>query len=259
MPNGSSRIYVFRTSGGPGNDPFRKLYLIGGVILALFLLSFALSGRDRLVGSLIESLVTIPVVLISLTFHEWAHAAMAVFLGDSTPARMGRLSLNPMRHLELFGTLMLVFTNFGWAKPVPVDPSNFRIPGRAMMAVSLAGPVSNLFLAFCGGGLLWVGYRVIPTMVLPIMVSKLFIAFALSMIIINLSLACFNLIPLPPLDGSKVLAYFLPPRYRLQYRAIEEMGPFLLVMLLAFGLVGAFLSPLVRFGYTSILNFWGLV
>ncbi|HNW34217.1 MAG TPA: site-2 protease family protein [Candidatus Ozemobacteraceae bacterium] len=259
MPNGSSRIYTFRSPGGMGDNPFRKLYLIGGIIVALFLISFALAGPERLMGSLIESLVTIPVILISLTFHEWGHAAMAVFLGDTTPARMGRLSLNPMRHLELFGTLMLLFTSFGWAKPVPVDPSNFRIPGRAMMAVSLAGPALNLFLAFCGGGLLWLGYRLIPTFALPIMFSKLFIAFSLSMIIINLSLACFNLIPLPPLDGSKVLAYFLPPRYRLQYKAIEEMGPFLLVMMLAFGLVNSILSPMIGFGYKSILQIWGLI
>lgn len=242
-----------------GGNPFHKLYLIGGIIIALFLLSFALAGPAKLVGALINSIVTIPVILISLTVHEWAHAAMAVFLGDSTPARMGRLSLNPMRHLELFGTLMLLFSSFGWAKPVPVDPSNFRIPGRAMMAVSLAGPGSNLFLAFCGGGLMWLGSRFIPVLGLPLIVGKLYFAFALSMVLINLSLACFNLIPLPPLDGSKVLAYFLPPKYRIQYRAIEEMGPFLLIMLLAFGVVNQIMSPMIGFGYKTILDIWGLI
>jgi len=259
MPNGSSRVYVFRSPGGTGGNPLHKLYLIGGVIAALFLLSFALAGPGRLMASLISSAVTIPVVLIALTVHEWAHAAMAVFLGDPTPERMGRLSLNPLRHLELFGTLMLLFTHFGWAKPVPVDPSNFRIPGRAMMAVSLAGPGSNLVLAFCGGGLMWLGARFIPTLGIPPLFGELYLAFAVSMVIINLSLACFNLIPLPPLDGSKVLSYFLPPRYRVQYRAIEEMGPFLLIMLLAFGLVGQIMSPMINFGYKAILDAWGLV
>ncbi len=242
-----------------GGNPLNKLYLIGGIIVALFLLSYAMAGPGRLVASLISSAVTIPVVLIALTVHEWAHAAMAVFLGDPTPERMGRLSLNPFRHLELFGTLMLLFTNFGWAKPVPVDPSNFRIPGRAMMAVSLAGPGSNVLLAFCGGGLMWLGARFIPALGIHPIAGELYLAFAVSMVIINLSLACFNLIPLPPLDGSKVLAYFLPPRYRVQYRAIEEIGPFLLIMMLAFGLVSRIMSPMISFGYNAILDVWGLV
>lgn len=257
MPQGSSRIYVFRSPGGSGpGDIYRKLVIIIGIIIALFLLAGVLDNPGKMIEDLIEYVILIPIILISLSFHEFAHAAMADFLGDPTPRKSGRLSLNPLRHLDPVGTLMLLFTKFGWAKPVVVNPNNFRIPKRAMMSVALAGPLSNLLLALIGGGLMKLLYMYqtivsYPTALLMKTTIDLFI-------IINIGLAVFNMIPLPPLDGSRVVSYFLPARYRSTYREIEAMGPLILLGLFMFGLIGGILGPAVRFGYEQILSLYSI-
>ena len=248
MPNGPTRIYVFRPPPDGPNGQWAKLKLILGVIIGLYLLSLALSGPGSLLRTLQIYLVFIPVILLSLTVHEFAHAVMADFLGDPTPRRMGRLSLNPLRHLDLFGTIMLFFTHFGWARPVQVNPENFRVPQRAMLSVALAGPLSNIALAALGAGMLKLSTMILAENVVPPMLMQIALLFCASLILINLSLATFNLLPFPPLDGSRVVAYFMPPRYRLQYRSFEEMGPLLLLILFALGAIGVLLSPLITNG-----------
>ena len=265
MPSGPSKIYVFRggnySNGGPaGYDPYRKLKIILFFILGLYLLDLLLSGTQTMISKLVENAILIPIILISLTIHEFAHALMADFLGDPTPRHMGRLSLNPMNHLDLFGTILLFFSNFGWAKPVQVDPRNFRVPDRAMMSVSLAGPLSNIILAFLGGALCKIFTMTQPG-VSPILLLKTTLTghTLITFIVMNLGLAFFNLIPLPPLDGSKVLSFFLSPRLRFKYQEYEAMGPIFLILFVSFGFVGKLLEVPIQFSIELIFKSVSLI
>jgi Zn-dependent protease len=172
------------------------------------------------------------VLLIAFTIHELAHALTANYLGDLTPKRQGRITLNPIAHLDLFGSIMLVVSGFGWAKPVMVNPYNMRgNPRTSMAVVAAAGPISNLIMAVATSipfqtGLLQPAFFAegnIPSL-----------AFILTQFVwINLILAFFNLIPIPPLDGYKILIGILPLEIGVQLRPLEQYG-FLLLMALIF-------------------------
>ncbi len=179
---------------------------------------------------LISRIVTL---IIALTVHEFSHAFIADRLGDRTPRANGRLTLNPLKHLDVLGSLMLIVAGFGWAKPVPVNPYALRQRSRsALMWVSLAGPGSNLLLALAAGLIL--RFRLVPWQAsagfLPSAAEFLF-----TFLSINLILLLFNLIPLSPLDGEKILEFFLPPSIAVKYARIQPYGPILLMVLL-FGL-----------------------
>lgn len=173
------------------------------------------------------------VLLIAFTIHELAHAVTADFLGDPTPRRMGRITLNPLKHLDPIGTLLLLIAGFGWAKPVMVNPMNMRgNPRTAMAIVAAAGPLSNIVMALLAAIVFRLGlvdYPVpLPTGSLP---SLAFILF--EFIWINLILAFFNLLPVPPLDGSKILFAILPGELVYRLRPLEQFG-FLILMALIF-------------------------
>ena len=176
----------------------------------------------------------IVILLIALPVHELAHAWTAHYFGDSTPERNGRLSFNPLAHLDPLGALMLLFAGFGWAKPVPINP--YALEKRAPYAnllVSLAGVVANFILAILAAipfrfGL--IQYYSVPGSFLP-SPSELLLQF----IIINLALMLFNLIPLAPLDGEKVLSYLLPPKLSRYMDIIRPYGPLVLLALLVAG------------------------
>lgn len=182
--------------------------------------------------SMQQLLLLAPPILIALTIHEFAHAYVANRLGDPTARMLGRLTLNPLKHLDPLGTLMLFIANFGWAKPVPVDPQYFRNPKRDMLLVALAGPVSNLILAFIAG--MSLRFTSFETSTLPESVFILFKMIRYSLFI-NLVLAFFNLIPIPPLDGSKILRSLLPETLLAPYLRFEQYGPFLLLGLIVLG------------------------
>jgi Zn-dependent protease len=238
-------------------ESFNRLLVIGSVILFLFVVSLALQSTGSLLNSAFYYIFLVPVILLSLTIHEYAHALMADFLGDPTPRRMGRLSLNPLRHLEIFGTLLLFFAGFGWAKPVVVDPANFRVPRRAMLSVALAGPLSNLLLAFFGAALLKLLASSLDILALSATSAVILFKFCETMIVINLSLAIFNLLPIPPLDGSRITSYFLPNKYRLQYRQFEQLAPMLLLILFAVGGLGMLLSPAIGYSFNLLNELFG--
>ncbi len=177
-----------------------------------------------------EKIVLLIVAATALPVHEFAHAYVAYKLGDSTARYQGRLTLNPLSHLDPIGTLMLVFVGVGWAKPVPINPRNFQNPKLGMALSSLAGPVSNLIL----GLVLMIIYKLMVTAGLISGSSALFMVSTILSIMIstNVYLAVFNLLPIPPLDGSRLLFYFLPERYYFQIMRYERfifMGVFFLL------------------------------
>lgn len=197
-----------------------------------------------------------PVILIALTFHEFAHGLMALKLGDTTARDEGRLTLNPISHLDIFGTVMLLFGPFGWAKPVPVNPRNFKNPKRDLLLVSLAGPVSNIILA------LLFGYSMRAIMsYYPSLLSGNLNYFLQLSILINIGIAFFNMIPIPPLDGSKVLLGLLPntwiPGYLNKSRYLPTI--FMGLLLVEWGLHIPVFSTLLNPFYHPFNDFWQFI
>ncbi len=197
--------------------------------------------------SLPEIIARAVVLLIAFTLHELAHAVTADYLGDPTPRRMGRITLNPLAHLDPFGTILLLVSGFGWAKPVMVNPANMRgNPRTAMAIVAAAGPISNIFLASLAAIPVRLGLIDLNNASFGFFPSPGFLLF--EFIWINLILAFFNMIPIPPLDGSKILAAILPPDLAYRYRTLEQYG-FLILMLVVMVLPSItgidILSPLV--------------
>jgi Zn-dependent protease len=163
------------------------------------------------------------VLLVAFTIHELAHAVTADYLGDSTPRRMGRITLNPLAHLDPFGTIMLLISGFGWAKPVMVNPMNWRGNPRTSMAiVAVAGPLSNLFLATLFVIPIRLGWVGLTVAVDP--GGDMLGFFLVQFIWINLILLFFNLIPIPPLDGYKILTGILPYEMAYRLRPLEQYG-----------------------------------
>lgn len=210
--------------------------------------------------AIINLLLSVPVILLALTVHECAHGYVAYLCGDSTAKAFGRLSLSPAKHLDLMGTLCMLIAGFGWANPVPVNMRYLRKPKRDMVLVSLAGPASNLLLAFLSAafaGLTNYIYIVNRFYLSGNTVVTLFnCAYTLFylMVIYNIGLALFNLIPLPPLDGSKILAGLLPNHLSARYLQIQRYTPqiFLAIMLLSFTSIGDVLFLPLKWGRTEL-------
>jgi Zn-dependent protease len=195
--------------------------------------------------SLRELLLLLPAILVGLTFHEFAHGWVADRLGDRTARYQGRLTLNPLAHIDPVGFLMLVLFRFGWAKPVPVNPYNLRgDPARGMLMIALAGPAANLLVALVTALLLGTGV----THLIPY--GYYFLLLTLQ---INVVLAVFNLIPVPPLDGSKILAGLLPRQSHFLYQ-METYGTIILLLLLFTGILGKILWPVVNFIVNILLT-----
>lgn len=217
-----------------------------------------------------QALTTIAVAavpaLLGIILHEVAHGWMASRCGDPTAAMMGRLTLNPIPHIDPTGLLVFVLTSlsgsfvFGWAKPVPVDPRYFHKPARDMMLVALAGPLTNFLLAILFALLLWSIVHQFPPQAWQHSNTYLFFLKTLHVgIFINVGLGWLNLIPIPPLDGSKILAYVLPGRIALPYLRLERWGFVLLLLLLFTGILGKVLGPLVTDSVMALLSILGLL
>lgn len=177
-------------------------------------------------------IITIPTILYALTIHEYFHGWTANRLGDPTARLQGRLTLNPLAHIDIAGALCFIFAHFGWGKPVPVNPYNFKNPKRDNMIVSFAGPASNFISAFLFGIL----FQILRNAhFIPLNLSSLLFNLLLSGIIMNLSLAFFNMVPLFPLDGSHILEGLLPYPMAMKYKEIERYSPFILLGLIVMG------------------------
>lgn len=201
--------------------------------------------------SLFEILLGVPITLIALTGHELAHAWVSTKLGDPTPRLEGRLSLNPLAHLDIMGTILMILTGFGWAKPVGVNPMYYKNRKGGMALVAAAGPIANFIMAFVT--MLILGIFIVINNVYGVFgasiqtISLICQTFALR----NVAFMVFNLIPIPPLDGSKILGMFLPDK--IYYKVLQyERYAIIIIMLLSFS--GA-LDKILFFGYNNIYLF----
>lgn len=191
-------------------------------------------------------LYSLPGVILAFTVHEFSHGLAAYVLGDNTAKHYGRLTLNPIAHIDPLGFLCLVLTQrFGWAKPVPVNDMNFKNRRMGMLLVSLAGPVSNFITAF----VLALLYALFYDKMSNVMISIFGIAY-----IINLSIGVFNLIPIPPLDGSNILDAFLSNRQRFFMRRYAMYSNIIMLLLVFSGIIGSILNPFIE-GLNTLINF----
>ncbi len=177
-----------------------------------------------------ELILSAPAILFGLTIHEFSHGYAAFILGDPTAKQSGRLTLNPLKHLDPLGTILLFlpWTRFGWAKPVPINPNNFKNPLRDFAISALAGPISNFMVAIFAG----IVARILTALGVNGFAWKLTSYF----VIINLILCFFNLIPIPPLDGSRLIYYLLPPELAARYGRLEQYNFLSLIVIFVIGL-----------------------
>ena len=214
---------------------------------------------SNFVPQLISLLFSLPCVLIAITFHEVAHGYAANRLGDPTAAALGRLTLNPLKHLDPIGTICMLLFHFGWARPVPINTRYFKKPRRDMAIVALAGPLTNIALAFLGVLL----YHIVGAIAAGwYMTSNSFARTAVSLTVLflnnflrlNASFAIFNLIPIPPLDGSRLLSLILPPKWAFKLIEYERWIALGMLVLLYIGVLDGPLSFLVN-GLISGMDF----
>lgn len=196
---------------------------------------------DDFGGFLIRAIVSLPGIIIAMVIHEWAHARVAYALGDYTPKLEGRLTLNPSAHVDIFGLLMLFIVHFGWAKPVHINPNNFKNPRRDDILVSLAGPMSNLIMAFVTM-VVWV---VLVQLDVPLSEGAASVIHLI--MIININFAIFNMLPIPPLDGSQILRNLLPYQLSEYFMYVERYSFLILIIFLMTPILGYIFLPLQRF------------
>ena len=227
----------------------RFIYILLGAMLLSTLMSYSQM-------ELLSLLLTLPAVIIAITFHEYAHAWAADKLGDDTPRMQGRLNLNPMSHIDPAGFILLMFAGFGWGKPVQINPRNFNRNVRmdkGEMLVSLAGPLMNFVLAIISAFVLGAVYMFSSADFFFSTTGSIIYILLQQILAINIGLGVFNLIPLPPLDGSKIFINYLPYKAR---RWVIEHGHLFYYIFLAIwitGLAGLIISPIINLIYEGLM------
>ena len=224
-----------------------------GIFLALWLRVGYTETMNRILyyfQNPLQLLYMLPAVLLGLTFHEWGHAYAAYRLGDPTAKNMGRLSLNPLDHFDPLGVLCMLLLGFGWAKPVPVNYRNFKNFRRDNIIVSLAGVTMNVLIVLVFSGL----FVLLARSNYALLYNEAFVNIFFNIISMNTCLCVFNLIPIPPLDGSKVLAMFLPNSAYGQLMRYERYGILVLLALSWLGLGGNFLGNAIYGVYEALFH-----
>lgn len=235
----------------------RVLYVVITIMVFMTLANYISNP-----GALFGLLASIPGVLIAITFHEFAHGFVAYKLGDNTAKNEGRLSLNPLDHLDPIGSLMLLFAGFGWGKPVHVNPRNYTRKismekGEAI--VSAAGPIMNFLLAIIFTLIYYAIYKFAGSQLLSSTVGGIIMLLISYTISINIGLGVFNLIPLPPLDGSKIIMPFLPYKAKEWFTNNEQLFSLVFVVLWITGIAGTIISPAINLVTTGILSLGKLI
>ncbi len=235
----------------------RTLYIIIAVMVGITVMRYA-TNPDML----FSLVLSIPGVLVAITFHEFAHGYAAYKLGDNTAKSEGRLSLNPFDHLDPIGTLMLVVAGFGWGKPVHVNPMNYTRKmsmekGEAI--VSFAGPLMNLILAIIFTLIYFAIYKFAGISFILSTTGNIVMLLISAIITINIGLGIFNLIPLPPLDGSKIIMPFLPSNVKQWFKNNEQIFYMVFVILFVTGIAGDIISPVISLVSTGLMNLGSLI
>lgn len=235
----------------------RVVYVVIAIMVLTTLVNYITNP-----GALFSLLLSIPGVLVAITFHEFAHGFVAYKLGDNTAKDEGRLSLNPLDHLDPIGTLMLLFAGFGWGKPVHVNPRNYTRKismekGEAI--VSSAGPIMNILLAIIFTLIYFAVKKYASVAFLSSTVGGIILLLIVSIISTNIGLGVFNLIPLPPLDGSKIIMPFLPYKAKEFFVNNEQIFSLIFVVLWVTGIAGIIITPVINWVTTGILSLGQLI
>lgn len=204
-----------------------------------------------------QLIILAPPLLLALTVHEFAHGYVAYRLGDPTAKNAGRLTLNPLKHLDPIGTIAFFFIKFGWAKPVPVNPNYFKNPRKDMLWVALAGPATNFAMAIISAivtKLVWALASLLPYSAIAEAILVPLNAMLIASVWINLVLCIFNFLPIPPLDGSRILSGILPDDLARSYQQVERYG-FIIILVLAFsGILSKVILPVISFANSLLLS-----
>ena len=235
----------------------RILYIFLGICVLSMFVGYASNPEQ-----ILALLLSIPGVLIAITFHEYAHAWAAYKLGDDTAKSQGRLSLNPLKHMDPIGIAMLLFLGFGWGRPVEIDSRNFNrniSVRKAEAIVSIAGPLANFILAIVFSAIYGALIKFNALTSMDTRTALTIITILQSIISINIGLGVFNLIPLPPLDGSKVLSYFLPYNARNWFESNQQIFYILFLIIWITGIAGTIISPAITSIYYGLMKLVSLV
>lgn len=235
----------------------RILYIFLGICVLSMFVGYASNPEQ-----ILALLLSIPGVLIAITFHEYAHAWAAYKLGDDTAKSQGRLSLNPLKHMDPIGIAMLLFLGFGWGRPVEIDSRNFNrniSVRKAEAIVSIAGPLANFILAIVFSAIYGALIKFNALTSMDTRTALTIITILQSIISINIGLGVFNLIPLPPLDGSKVLSYFLPYNARNWFESNQQIFYIIFLIIWITGIAGTIISPAITSIYYGLMKLVSLV
>lgn len=219
----------------------KSLYIIIGILVVMSLVSYGAEGIFGLI-------LSVPAVLLAITVHEFGHAFAAYKLGDDTPVRQGRLSLNPFDHVDPLGLAMLLFAHIGWGKPVQVDPRNYNrniSVEKADAIVSFAGPLMNFITAIVFALIYCALYKFVGMALLTSKMGFIIITIVGSVVTMNIGLGVFNMIPLPPLDGSKIFLPILPRNAKIWFIQHEQTFYFIFLIIWITGIAGKIISPII--------------
>ena len=233
----------------------RIIYVVLAIFVIMGLMNF---GTDKL----LSLVLTLPGVIIAITFHEYAHAFAADKLGDDTPRNQGRLTLNPLSHIDPVGFVLLIFANFGWGKPVQINPRNFRRDismSKGEAIVSIAGPVMNFILAIVFSVIYCLVYKFAGVQFIMSTLGYCILLAIQYTIILNIGLGVFNLLPLPPLDGSKIFKNFMSYNVRNWIEEHEMIFYYIFLVIWITGLASVIISPVINWIYSGIFNLVALL
>lgn len=226
-----------------------------GLILILMLASNFLHGNFSNPGEwFLDKLMILPGIIVGLSFHEFAHAAMSNVLGDPTPKLQGRLTVNPKAHIDPFGFIALIFCGFGWGVPVQIDPRYYKHRRRDELMVSLAGVVMNLIIAVIFGFILRILFKLMPN-IYDMSWGETLVGILVYVVMINIVLMIFNLIPVPPLDGFGIITELFNLRKYDWYYSVYEKGYVILLALILFNVTDIILTPAANFVFNAIIKY----
>lgn len=234
------------------NSDKRAVYIILAIFVIMGLMSYG-------TNNILSLVLTLPGVIIAITFHEFAHAYAAEKLGDDTPRSQGRLTLNPLSHIDPFGFVLLIFANFGWGKPVQINPRNFNrniSMSKGEAIVSIAGPAMNFILAILFTIIYFLVYKFAGVEFLTSTLGSCILIAIQYTAILNIGLGVFNLLPLPPLDGSKIFKNFMSYNVRNWIEEHEMIFYYIFLVIWITGLAGSIISPIITWIYSGI--FYGI-